>query len=306
MPDLTLHLTGLSCSSCEKLLEKIARDHNAELKSIDYDSGIVVFYSSENDFSSLKEALALKGFIETNKESFVTRGNWAFVKDYCMRLVDGRDASLEVERRLLINALVSLLTLIFLGALGYFGGMFDSAYLPFLLLAIFASISTAFAYYHMSCYRKGLSCTNGMMIGMTMGMVCGSMFGLLVGATNGMFIGSLVGMTIGIGLGVNLGRFCGVMGAMEGIMAGMMSGPMGAMTSIMLFSDNLLPFLYIFFSLCVIVIFGLSYMMYREVGAAKKEHHNSGLSDFFYFSASLFLAASIIMIAGPKGPLTYI
>ncbi len=307
MAEFTLRLSGMSCGACEKLIGRVADGQGVGLKEIDAKSGFATFICDQEKLPVLKQALALKGFNEQRGDEFMQeRGNWESVKKYCASIMNNEPA-LGVERTLLNYAAISLALLLILAGSAYVFSLLPlgTAYLPLVLLAILGSVLTAFSYYHMDCYRKGLTCTNGMMIGMTMGMVSGFMFGSLIGATNGMFIGSLAGMAVGIGLGINLGRSCGVMGAMEGAMAGLMAGPMGAMTSVMLINDNLIAFLYIFFPLCAFVISGLSYMMYREAGAAPSHAFRANLLKIFNLSLLLFLATVFLMLFGPKGLITY-
>jgi hypothetical protein len=92
------------------------------------------------------------------------------------------------------------------------------------------------------------------------------MLGAVVGATNGMFVGSVVGMAGGMLAGIWAGKYVGVMGTLEGMMAGLMAGTMGAMLSVMMVVDNLVPFLYILFGVCIVMLLGLNYMIYAEAG----------------------------------------
>jgi hypothetical protein len=215
----------------------------------------------------------------------------------------------ETERNLINYTLNSLLILIILGSLAYSSWLRNlpsgSNYLPLIVLSILGSISVVFSYYHMMCYRKEMSCTNGMMVGMTVGMIAGFLAGAIIGATNGMFVGSVVGVIIGMLLGGNLGRCCGIMGAMEGMMAGLMAGTMGAMLSVMMINDNLMVFLYFLFAICIVILGALSYMMYREAGAASKNDLNINFSGFVITSILLTAVLVAIMFFGPKGALIY-
>jgi hypothetical protein len=120
-----------------------------------------------------------------------------------------------------------------------------------------------------------------------------------------MFVGSVAGVVFGVILGFTLGKMCGIMGAMEGLMAGLMSGIMGAMTSVMMLNDNLVAFLYFSFGICLVVMGGLSYMMYREIGFSEK---NELKTNFIEFAIVCILISSVIvglMFYGPKRPLVY-
>ena len=258
---------------------------------------------------TIKQQLSEKGFNEKNdKEDDVPRGHPVRVKKYISLILAG-EKQVEVESKLVNYALGSTVILILLISIAYIS-IFNSVnniqgYIPLLLLTIIGSVMTVVSSYHMSCYRKGLSCTNGMMIGMTMGMISGFMVGALLGATNGIFIGSIAGMVVGIGLGANLGRHCGTMGAMEGTMAGLMAGTMGAMLSVMMVNDNLIIFLYLLFAVCIFVLGGLSYMMYRESGAAPKEDFNLNFKNFVLACVFFAILIIAIMIYGPKNGLVY-
>lgn len=301
MKDITLDLNGMTCNSCEKLVTIIAEKQGGRVKSINLKTGKVELSIDETQVPSLKQNLAQKGFSEKNSE--VERGNTNRFLAYFSSIL-ANEPHVSNESELFNNSIASLAGLFILfGSLVYFGIFsFASVYTPIIFLVLLSSVLILFSYSHLLCYAKNLSCMNGMMAGMTIGMISGFLVGLLIGATNGMFIGSVVGILIGSFLGVNIGKCCGIMGALEGIMAGIMAGVMGAMTSIMLLNDNLVPFLYIFFGLCAIVLAGLSYMMYREGGAIEKQKHT--FSDFFIRSTIFSIILTVFILFGPRGPLT--
>ncbi|MEW6036613.1 MAG: heavy-metal-associated domain-containing protein [Candidatus Micrarchaeota archaeon] len=307
MNDYTLRLNGMTCGSCEKLIERVAEQNGAKVKEIDAKSGVVALSCEEGTLETLRRQLAEKGFNEKAGDAG-QRGDPARVKTYLSSIIAG-EPHVEVESKLVNYALGSTAALVVLGGLGYAAALPSvsslGAYMPLLALAILTSVMTVFSYLHMSSYGKGISCNNGMMVGMTMGMISGFMVGALIGATNGMFIGSTVGMAAGIALGGNLGRCCGVMGTMEGVMAGLMAGIMGAMTSVMMLRENLVLFLYILFGICAFVLGGLSYMMYRESGAAPKEAFSTRFAGFAATCAAFAIALSLMMVYGPKGILVY-
>ncbi|VVB66340.1 Uncharacterised protein [Candidatus Gugararchaeum adminiculabundum] len=312
MSEIRLELNGMSCSSCEKLIQRVAEQNGAIAKEVDAKNGFAVFEIDESKVDSLKTQLAEKGFREkgSGPECECERGGTEVVGKYVSDIISGKP-EVEVEARLVNYALNSFLALLIIGAGWYFfamkglNGNIFTGYAPLILLAIAGSVMTVFSYYHMGCYRKGMSCANGMMVGMTLGMIPGYLAGSLLGITNGMFVGSVVGMAVGIGLGTELGRSCGIMGAMEGMMAGLMAGIMGAMTSIMMFNDHLVPFLYILFAVCGALLAGLSYMMFREAGAAEKARFKIGLAEFFLASLVLSIFLVGMMLYGPKGPVFY-
>ena len=127
---------------------------------------------------------------------------------------------------------------------------------------------------------KEMPCMSGMMAGMTSGMIAGFLPGFYVSSTNGMFVGSVFGMSIVIIFGIWVGRCCGIMGSMEGIMAGFMGGLMGAMTSFMLLNDHLKSISVIVFAVSSVIIFGLNYMVYKEMKEADIKHKEDHLETF--------------------------
>jgi hypothetical protein len=247
---------------------------------------------------------------EKNKcENCGERGNHENVAKYIFSILAG-DPHVAVESKLLMYALGSALILLGIGFFGY--GLLFKAFVnainatSFMLAVVAISVILAFTYFHMLCYRKGLSCSNGMMIGMTVGMIAGFVIGAIIAATNGMFIGAVVGIAFGIYLGFSLGKHCGIMGALEAIMAGLMSGLMGSMTSVMLFNDNMMAMIYIIMGIGAVTLGGLSYMMHREAGHADMRNLKANFIGFFIASLLISGALLLIMVFGPKGPLTYI
>lgn len=169
-------------------------------------------------------------------------------------------------------------------------------------LYIFLSIITysflAGSIKHVKEY-KGIMCMPGMMIGMTIGMISGFLAGLFTGAINGIFFGSVFGIAVGITLGIFSGKCCGIMGIMEGAMAGFMGGLMGAMTSLMMLNDHLKEIVIISFLVCMGILFGLSYMLYKET--RESERKSSGYFTSIILSIILTYATTIFLIFGPRG-----
>lgn len=302
-----LELAGMSCGSCEILIKRVAEQNGAEITFLDPTNGKVVFWCEEDKFSLLKSKFAEKGFVEKNSPSLM-RGNPKRILEYAKLVATGHEKT-KVEFRLVTYAVGSaiilptfsiLLSLIFPTILNI-----SIAILPLAPLVILGVLLMLFSYYHINCYNKNLSCTNGMMVGMTIGMMSGFLSGALIGATNGMFVGSIVGMAFGIGQGFLMGKPAGIMGAMEGMMAGIMAGTMGAMTSVMMINDHLLVFLYILFSLCAIMAITLSYMMYREAGPTPIKELRTGFSDFAIKTTLLSALLFFIMLYGPKNGIIF-
>ncbi|MEK6873002.1 MAG: hypothetical protein AABW90_03240 [Nanoarchaeota archaeon] len=144
-----------------------------------------------------------------------------------------------------------------------------------------------------------MPCMAGMMVGMTTGMIAGFLPGFYIASTNGMFVGSLFGMTIGIVLEIWNGKCCGIMGVLEGIMAGFMGGLMGAMTAFMLLNDNLKIAAIVVFFISAVIIFGLNYMIYKEMRESARERKE----DQFWTIVLTFILTVVtvwFMAFGPK------
>jgi hypothetical protein len=174
-------------------------------------------------------------------------------------------------------------------------------YMVYLILAVAANGG---AILHFRAYKGDVSCSDGMMIGMTVGMMASFMVGAAIGATNGIFVGSVVAVAIGLASGVLTGKCCGIMGIMEGMMAGLMGGLMGPMTSVMMYSDNLLLFMPILFGTCLLILFGLTYMNFSGgVRANASEVQAPNFAQFFTISFVLCAAVVAIMAYGPRSAL---
>ena len=305
--EFELELGGMSCGSCERIIEKVAEKAGAEVKEIDSRNGKVTIVSEESKIAGIREELAKRGFAEKGSKEDVGRGDLKNVVGYILAVLSIQP-HVEEEARLVNHAIASAIVLAGLNILAYLffvqGLENGGKYIPFLALAIVASITTVFAYLHAKCYRKIMSCQNGMMVGMTMGMVPGFMVGAIIAATNGMFLGSVAGILTGAWLGLKSGKCCGVMGAMEGVMAGLMSGLMGPMTVIMTLNDNMLALLYLIFGISVFLLGGLSYMLYREEGETPVA--NTKLSEFIVLGIAFNLALLAIMLFALKGPLRFV
>ncbi|MBI5553459.1 MAG: hypothetical protein HY917_01840 [Candidatus Diapherotrites archaeon] len=303
-----LEFTGMTCGSCERIMERIAERNGARVNEIDADSGLVSLTCAPEKLSPILEEFARNGF---RKKGSVEepRGNPRRVLDYLGALVSAAE-HVQAESILFNYSLAGLMASTLALLVSYFlffNGVPDVlAYFPFWVLAVLTSVSSVYSYYNAKCYSNGISCTNGMMVGMIMGMIPGFMAGAIAGATNGMFVGSLAGMALGIILGVKAGKTCGIMGAMEGAMAGLMAGIMGAMTSVMMLNDHLVAFLFILFALCGALLLGMSYLLHREEGQRDQTHVSVGLPRFALLCVGLSLLLVVLMVYGPKGPLTFI
>lgn len=305
MSEHTLLLSGMSCGSCEKIIERVLQKHNAKAKEIDANSGRVVFDSEKEVLPKIIKELEQKGFPQG---TFEQRGNWNNVFSFISDSVFGKEG-FEVENSVINFSMASAIILILLSAAVLF--LFKlkleiTKFAPLIFLVIVFSVATTASYHYMRSYRKRISCQNGMMIGMISGMVIGFLSGALIGATNGMFAGSVVGIAFGVYFGLELGKCCGVMGGLEGVMAGLMSGLMGAMTSVMLVLDNLIIALFLIFAVSVFILGGSVYMMRREAGRAALNEFDVSYSRFILYAVILFFVIFVIMLIVPKSGVTFV
>ena len=209
----------------------------------------------------------------------------------------------RVEGELIKTIFYSLVTsFLFLSMLYYFNLRFIDDFMNkqgyFLFFAALSYALIIPAVRQVRAYHE-FPCMSGMMIGMTIGMIAGFLSGFFIAATNGMFIGSVFGIVVGISLGVLNGKCCGIMGIMEGVMAGFMGGLMGAMTSFMLFNDNLKAASIVVFLVSATIIFGLNYMMYKEMKEMERKKHESHFLTFL-LTLSLIIMTTWLVVYGPR------
>ena len=214
---------------------------------------------------------------------------------------------MKMEKSLIKTALYTLLFLIVVEIIAYFGffrgiqGFFSKFgyYIIFLVISIFIN---SIAIWHIKAYDHMYTHMTGMMIGMTIGMTSGFSIGLITGATNGMFIGSLAGVIIGMMAGGYSGYCCGIMGLMEGMMAGLMGGVMGPMTSVMTINDNVKILMLLLTLAIITIISGLIYLIYKEESMHMDDVKYKGF-DFLPFITVNFIitiALTFLMVFGPK------
>ena len=142
----------------------------------------------------------------------------------------------------------------------------------------------------------------GMMIGMTFGMQTGMMLGTIIAATNGLFVGGLTAMLIAVSVGFYNGKCCGIMGVMEGMMAGVMGGIMGSMIGTMFRVDHILWFMPAFTLINILILWGLSYMLFEEVVEHNPSTKKAPVSFSTFFFACLIVSAALttLIVYGPR------
>ncbi len=304
----TLNIAGMSCSSCERIISKVVEAEGGKVHSINAQTGAAVIDYPEESLEKIKNAIAASGYtvLDSLGKTVAVEPFEAEIKLFITKLLDG-EKELQTERKILK---MSLLSTIALFAIGFFffimfwkGLPGIGAKTPFLFYTGISSVVVVAAMAHYHSHRLQFTCMEGMMTGMTIGMMAGFLFGGVVGATNGMFVGSVFGMAVGIITGAYCGKCCGIMGVMEGMMAGLMGGTMGAMLTIMLLADNLLLFMPILVISCVAILAGLTYMIYNTAGKRASAQLTS-FSNFFMVVLLLSVVTAMLMLYGPKGPVT--
>jgi hypothetical protein len=220
-----------------------------------------------------------------------------FIESLNSKRVEG-----EIIKTILYSLLASFSVLIILYLVKFrFIDNFLEKYGIFFLLFII-SLSFMLAIVRQIRAYKEFNCMSGMMIGMTIGMISGFLSGFFVGATNGMFFGSMIGIIVGISFGIWNGSYCGIMGILEGIMAGFMGGLMGSMSSVMMINDHLITASIAVTLVCLTILIGLSYMVYKETIERDRVHNENHLFTIIV-SAILITSISLFMVFGPRGGL---
>jgi copper chaperone CopZ len=267
----TVYVPDIECDSCVKVLSRVFHKHDAIRKFSIKDDAVDFEYDTElispTDIVGLIVNKNFRASLNPfERKSFSER--WRHFKEnrhhYAMEL---NVLSYALAIFLLLLGLEGVAYAVFLKNIPNFMATFG-----WWILYLNISVATiAMGIWHAFSYRVRVTCMIGMMIGMTIGMQSGFMIGAVIGATNGFFIGSMVGMLFGTLVGAWTGKCCGVMGIMEGMMAGLMGGTMGPMITVMMFSDHVLWFMPFYMAINVIIIWGMSYMLYEEVAEGNKK-----------------------------------
>jgi copper chaperone CopZ len=306
----TIYIHGMTCASCERLVTKAVESAGGKVHSVDAKEGKATIELAESGaaFEKVKDAIVASGYVvaESKNELSQTEPFGQQMEVFLKKLLSG-EKGLSAERKILKMSLLSFLLIIFAGFFLYlfaFRGMpsFSSLF-PFLFYTIISAVALTASMAHYRSHKGEFTCMEGMMIGMTIGMMAGFLFGAVIGATNGMFVGSVFGMAIGMLAGAWAGKCCGIMGVMEGMMAGLMGGTMGAMLTVMMLADNLMVFMPIFVASCLAILAGLTYMIYNSAGK-RGERELMKFDQFLSLCLLFTLATAIIMLFGPRGPVT--
>ena len=300
----TVYVQDIECESCVRLVERgIKTLQGINEYTVQKDSIVIEYDPSLIKEESIIEAIASRGYAASRypltKMSFKRR-----LGD----ILKNRH-KYAVERRMLFISFVSFLALLLIDAITYVAffqgipGFFAQSWQWFLYLDI-TVVSIAASIWHLKAYKGAITSMTGMMLGMTLGMQAGFMIGAVIGATNGMFVGSMIGMIGGVILGTFGGKDTGIMGALQGMMSGLMGGTMGAMLTVMMFTDHVLLFMPVFMLINVVIMWGMSYMVYEEIVEEKSVRiEPADFSAFFSYVFVFTIVLGIIMLYGPKSAL---
>ena len=299
---LELSVQNISCESCERVISRlVSRFNDAKFESISADGKTLLLSCNEKDVEKIKGVLSQYNYLEEQPVKFYA----GFVAKQLFS-----DSSAFLAERTFLTRLLVVFGVIFsmlaLFQIFVFNNIEVGKKLwPVLLLVPFGIILNMTSLWHARLLRKNFACNTGMMIGMTIGMMSGFMLGVILGATNGMFIGSVVSMFAGMFLGAWAGKPVGVMGVLEGMMAGLMGGLMGPMLSVMLITDNLIVFLYLFFIACTAIIVGLSYLIFRESGPIMDEKVVPSFTTMLFSALLVLILIVLLAMFGPKSAIAW-
>jgi len=258
-----IYCPDIECDSCIKVISR-ALDKK----------GIKEFkFTNEAVDITHEESIKPKVLIDVIREKGFRADLQPFVrKTFMERCRDFKQnkKKYEVEYTLIKYSVLAFILLAVMDVLAYFALFkiipnFISKYAWWLLYINLTVVSVGAAVWHFKSYKASITTMMGMMIGMTFGMQTGMMLGTIIGATNGLFMGGMTGMVLASALGIYTGKCCGAMGVLEGLMAAVMGGPMGAMIGSMFFVDHILWFMPVFMLLNLIIMWGLSYLLFEEV-----------------------------------------
>ncbi len=302
MQTVQFPIRNVTCEACEKVIGRLLRrfDH-AKIESISKDATTLTLTCDEKDVEGIKEQLREYNYL--NDDNSI--GHFSYV----LKKIISNAPGFRAEHELLTYTL-SLFVILFAGLglmyLGWFNQntIFPQLW-PILALVPLGIAVNSGALLHVHHLRHHFNCANGMMAGMIIGMISGFMSGALIGATNGMFAGSLTGMAVGMGASSYAVRKTGVMGVLDGLMAGLMAGTMGAMLSVMMISDNLIPFLYILFGVCTFILGGMSYFIVKEIGPIHDEQKRIELFPLALLGILVLMAIIALILFGPKSAIVF-
>ena len=303
----TLYIQDIECDSCVRIVDRsIKRLQGINEFSVKNDHVLIDYDPSLIKEETIVESISRSGY----KTSTTPISHMSYKQRW--RDFTANKRKYWVEWRMLIYTAVAFLFLLGIDAalyLIFFAGSqgFLSHYWQWFIYLDITIVTVAAGLWHLKAYRGAITSMTGMMLGMTLGMQAGFMVGAVVGATNGMFTGSMAGMFTGVFLGGYAGKDSGIMGALQGIMSGLMGGTMGAMLTVMLLADHISLFMPFFMAVNVVILWGMSYMVYEEMVEDKRVQ--VAPAEFGTLFSWVFVAAivlGLIMVYGPKSLLVAI
>lgn len=297
----TIYCPDIVCESCVKILTKQFDKMKGITSFIIKKDSIDIDYDSKQiKENELLKAIHNKGY----RASFSIFGRKIFSERY--RDFLSNKEKYAIEYKMLGYAVLTLFLLLITQAVLCIAFHKQEPIFTvygwwiFYLDITIVTIGAAIWHYH--AYKAEITHMIGMMVGMTIGMISGLLISTIIGATNGMFMGSTIGMIVGVTVGAWNGKCCGIMGVMEGMMAGVMGGTMGSMIALMMKYDHILFFMPFFIFICLLILWGLSYMLYEEVVEENPTIEKKPLSFFAFFLGCLVLSfiLGFIIIYGYK------
>lgn len=301
MTETTIYCPDMECCSCSRRIEKVlGKSNGIEGFEIKKDSIEVRFNPEIVKPEGIAEEIRKLGF----RADFVPFSGKTFAERF--RDFTQNRKKYEVEYAAIRNSIAAFALLIAVEAIVWLvffrqAGL-AGKYFPWIIYLNIAVVSIGAAIWHLKSYRAEVTNMLGMMIGMTFGMQSGFMIGTIIGATNGMLVGTMTGMIFAVILGYYTGKCCGIMGVLQGMMAGMMGGIMGAMTGVMLSVDNIFLFMPVFMAINLLIMWGLSYMLYEEMVEENPKTTKRNLNFWLLFAFCIIAVAifALIMFYGPK------
>jgi hypothetical protein len=79
-----------------------------------------------------------------------------------------------------------------------------------------------------------------------------------------------------------------------------MAGTMGAMLSVMMVFDHLVPFLFILTGIEAVILIAFSYMLYKEHGNMTPDMLKLDWNGFILLALAMDLALTVVFIYGPR------
>lgn len=300
----TIYCPDIECDSCTKLIgRKLNKIEGVNSYKFDSEK-VVIEHTNQVVDKTLIDDIKKLGF-RADTQPFERKTFGERIRDF-----KENKHKYELESLSFKYTIIAFFLLCFIELIAYFGIFwnipnFIDKYGIWLLYINLSVAVIGGSVWHFYSHRPKVTCMTGMMIGMTVSMQTGMLIGAILGATNGFFIGAFVGMIVATFVGTITGKSGGIMGTMEGMMGGVMGGTMGPMITVMMFSDNLHIFMPFYILINLIIMMGMTYMVYEEAVEGKLFSKKKPI-EFTTFISIVFIvtfAIVALMMYGPKSPL---